>query len=702
LVIRDVTIIAGDDNIIQYGENVIISVEIQNISEEVVNASEMTIATDDEYVTLTDNTETMASFDPGEIILFENAFAFDVSPEVPNNHDIIFSTAIEAAAETYESHIYLKAYAPDLQFTGITFDDGNNGYLEPGETAQVFVELKNMGGGTAYNIDFLLENPDPYTTISQGNFTTDELQGGGVTTAQFEISIDESTPIGHTTLFNVSAQADFGFSAYDTFLATVGIIFEDFESGTFDNYDWEFGGNTDWFIDDSNPYEGVYCIKSGAVGNYENSEVSLTIDVIADGEISFYYKVSSEANYDYLRFFIDGSEKAAWAGEAGWAEANFDVQAGERTFKWVYEKDQSQANGDDCGMVDFIVFPPMTGQTMTCSAGPDMDICENHSPTMIASAANFETLLWTTSGDGTFSDNTMLNPIYTPGTSDINNGFVELSLEVSNGTNTMNDAMMIYISHLPIVFAGEDESYCKDIPEILVSGFVVNTEEYEWTTSGDGYFEDPYLMETVYYPGTNDIAIGNLTLTLTGYSVLPCEDNVLHSIEIVLLPLPEVTFAAIEDFCHNSPPYQLTEGSPGGGVYAGPNVIDGWFYPEDAGVGTHLLNYTYQDANGCENTAEREVIVDDCTGIESIENATIYVSPNPGSGMFELMVNELKYENGSLEIYNSVGQLVLKDNLVLDGTFIFSIDLSGQPEGIYYMYLKKSNQAFTEKIVVVS
>jgi hypothetical protein len=702
LVIREVTVQSGDDNIIEYGESVSVSVEIQNIGENVVNATQMTLSTDDGYVTLTDDNETMVSFDPGEIIVFENAFAFDVSLEVPNNHDIIFSTAIEAEAETYESHIYLKAYAPDLHFNGITFDDGNNGYLEPGETAQVFVDLKNMGGGTAYNIEFLLENADPYITINQAVFTDDELSGGGITTAQFEIFIDESTPTSHTSTFDVSAEADFGFTAYDTFLATIGIIFEDFESGDFNQYDWQFGGDADWSIDDSNPYEGVYCIKSGSVGDDQSSEVSVTIDVIADGMISFYYKVSSEATYDYLRFYIDGSNVGSWEGEAGWAEANFDVDAGEHTFKWAYEKDYSVSNGDDCGWIDFIIFPPMTGQTMTCTAGPDMDICENHSPGMNAIATNYETLLWTTFGDGTFSNNTILNPTYTPGANDISSGSAELILEVSNGGITLNDGMILYISHLPIVYAGEDESYCEDVQDILVSGMVVNTEEYEWATSGDGYFEDGYLMETVYYPGVNDIANGNVVLTLTGYSVTPCEDNISHDMEITFQPLPDVAFAAIDNFCHNSPAYQLTEGSPEGGEYSGPNVIDGWFYPEVAGVGNHVLSYTYEDANGCENTAELEVVVDDCTGIgEAKGSASISITLNPGKGIFDVLVKGMTVENGLIEIYDATGKLIYKNELTQNNSGKINIDISAQPDGIYYLNINKGEITFDEKIVIM-
>jgi len=43
-------------------------------------------------------------------------------------------------------------------------------------------------------------------------------------------------------------------------------------------------------------------------------------------------------------------------------------------------------------------------------------------------AENYNSLEWTTSGDGAFDDNTVLNPIYTPGPTDIENGNTLLTL----------------------------------------------------------------------------------------------------------------------------------------------------------------------------------------------------------------------------------------------------------------------------------
>ncbi|MEZ5083685.1 MAG: hypothetical protein R2750_09570 [Bacteroidales bacterium] len=75
--------------------------------------------------------------------------------------------------------------------------------------------------------------------------------------------------------------------------------------------------------------------------------------------MSFYRKVSSESNYDYLQFWVDGVNVAQWAGEIPWGKVKFFIPAGTHTFKWIYDKDGSVSTGSDCVWVDYIIFPPI-------------------------------------------------------------------------------------------------------------------------------------------------------------------------------------------------------------------------------------------------------------------------------------------------------------------------------------------------------
>jgi subtilisin family serine protease len=132
---------------------------------------------------------------------------------------------------------------------------------------------------------------------------------------------------------------------------------EDFESGDFVVWPWVMGGNADWTIDASSPYEGAYSARSGSITHNQSSTMSLTLELAEAGNVTFWYSVSSESNYDYLRFSIDGAQRAAWSGSIGWTEASFPVSAGSHTFTWSYTKDVSVNGGSDAGWVDLITFP---------------------------------------------------------------------------------------------------------------------------------------------------------------------------------------------------------------------------------------------------------------------------------------------------------------------------------------------------------
>jgi hypothetical protein len=701
IIIRSVTASAGGNSIIEYGENASVTVELQNISQEVVNAQSMTILTEDEYISIIDNTETLSVFQPGETKTFTNAFNFDVLETVPNNHDLIFSTEIVVPAESFDSHIYLKAYTPLLVIYGYQISDGNNGYLEPGEDADIIVQIKNNGGGEAFNVAASLQTNDPFITVNTGSVNLGNIPGSAVAEATFNISIDETTPIGHLANFTVEALAEDGFSVSDIIFATVGFITEDFETGDFSSYDWEFSGNSPWQISQTSPYEGSYCMESGSIGDNQTSEVFLEADVLSNSEISFYYKVSSEANYDFLQFSVDGNIVGSWAGNVGWAHASYPVEAGTRIFKWAYKKDVNTVSGSDRAWVDFIVFPPSVQQTLVVTAGSDISICQDQSAQMNAVAVNAVSFLWTSSGDGTFSDNTLLNPVYTPGNEDVNNSSAELTITAYDaGGSPMSDVVMVFIEHLPIVWAGNDASLCAVVTNVSLNGSMVNSDNSLWSTSGNGTFDNPANLTTVYHPGTNDLAAGSVDLTLTGFPVSPCITNVSHSLTLTLWPLPVVTFAAIENFCHNSPPYQLTEGSPAGGVYSGENVIDGWFYPEVAGVGTHFLTYTFNDNHGCENSANLDAVVDDCTGLENLLAGDLKVIPNPGNGIIEIQLTTRFIGEYLMKIYNSSGKTISQKTVNFDGKNGIFINLTSEAEGVYYLNLIGNNEMISRKLVI--
>jgi hypothetical protein len=131
---------------------------------------------------------------------------------------------------------------------------------------------------------------------------------------------------------------------------------EGFEAGDFDKFDWVSSGDADWTVTLEEHKSGTYSARASSIGDYGSTTLKLMLDCIS-GQISFYYKVSSEQYYDYLRFYIDGTQQDQWSGEEDWTEVFFPVRPGRRAFEWIYSKDETSSRGSDTAWIDDIVFP---------------------------------------------------------------------------------------------------------------------------------------------------------------------------------------------------------------------------------------------------------------------------------------------------------------------------------------------------------
>lgn len=253
-----------------------------------------------------------------------------------------------------------------------------------------------------------------------------------------------------------------------------------FEAGAFPT-GWTFAGNANWTITNAVSWDGVYSARSGVIGNDQTTQVIVTMEAASAGEISFYRKVSSEASYDYLRFYINNVQKGQWSGEVAWSEVSFPVNAGANTYKWVYEKDVFVVSGQDAAWIDYVIFPP--SPTVNASAGPNAQICAGQTHQCQGSAAYYTSIQWTTAGDGMFSNPGILTPVYTPGANDLVAGTVVLTLTASGtGGTSDNDQMTLTISPLPasatyIVGLAE---VCAGSAEVYSCPVIPQANNYEW------------------------------------------------------------------------------------------------------------------------------------------------------------------------------------------------------------------------------
>ncbi len=123
---------------------------------------------------------------------------------------------------------------------------------------------------------------------------------------------------------------------------------------------WTPGGAANWFAQGATTHDGVDAAQSGAIANNQSSSLETTLT--GPGTLTFWWKVSSESDCDYLRFFLDGVEQTGNLGEISgtvdWIKKTVSIPAGSHTAKWAYTKDSSSSSGSDAGWVDQVSFVP--------------------------------------------------------------------------------------------------------------------------------------------------------------------------------------------------------------------------------------------------------------------------------------------------------------------------------------------------------
>ena len=129
-----------------------------------------------------------------------------------------------------------------------------------------------------------------------------------------------------------------------------------FESGDLSHLPWATAGDAPWFVQSSVVAAGQYAARSGIIGNNQTSSLILTNNFLA-GTVSFDYRVSSETNFDTLRFYVNGILQQQWSGEVGWATYSFPVNSGTNILEWTYVKDPTLTNGLDAAFIDNVTLP---------------------------------------------------------------------------------------------------------------------------------------------------------------------------------------------------------------------------------------------------------------------------------------------------------------------------------------------------------
>jgi hypothetical protein len=194
-----------------------------------------------------------------------------------------------------------------------------------------------------------------------------------------------------------------------------------------------------------------------------------------------------------------------------------------------------------------MTFPATSNTTIIIDPLPKLNpgdvnvFCKGYPLQLNATAQYYGAISWSTSGNGTFSNTAILNPIYYPGSIDLANNGVNLTLTASalpsctGSVSAVLEVQLVNGTQAQIV-TPSGQQLCAATPlglEATASGFT----SLSWTTSGDGTFDDPATLYPNYYPGpVTDLSGNPVHLTLTSFAPDNCGANVVKTIQVTFFP----------------------------------------------------------------------------------------------------------------------------------------------------------------------
>jgi hypothetical protein len=506
----------GNNNqALDFGEDAFLSLGEKNLGNNPAENVVVTLALSDPFITFTDNSEGYPTIPSQTTITVDNGFKVHVANNVPDGYTKMVTATATNGTDTWTSYFDITCRAPELVAGSMTIDDsqgGNgNGRLDPGESAVIKITTSNTGLSSAPDVNATLSVSSGLLTLSNNTFNLGTINPLGSPIAEFNVSVSTQAPPGVSINLDFTAVSG-AYSTQRTYVVQAGLLVEDWETGDFSKFNWTSGGNLPWTITSSGQYEGAFTAKSGAIGHSQSSQLILNYDVPSSDTIKFYCKTSSEPVADGFKFYVDNVMKISYSGTTPWTYTAVPITAGNHTFKFIYTKNAGTSTNSDCVWVDFIVLP--LPQYTTAFAGIDDYTCQSTPYQCSGNASNYSTVAWTTSGTGTFSNASILNPVYTPTTADVTAGSVTLIMTVDGNTGAVADTMMLNFQQPSTAFAGENASICSGSVYTNMGASATNYTQLNWTTSGTGIFSNPAVMYADYVPSVEDITAGSVTLTL--------------------------------------------------------------------------------------------------------------------------------------------------------------------------------------------
>ncbi|GHV72416.1 hypothetical protein FACS1894201_01460 [Bacteroidia bacterium] len=241
-------------------------------------------------------------------------------------------------------------------------------------------------------------------------------------------------------------------------------------------------------------YAGTDYVYSGNSGYHNTtSSFSTTVSNIDSITVSFEWAVGSESNYDYFKFYIDGTERISYSGSRTfYTSYSVKLPAGSHSLVWQYSKDDSESSSWDGARVRQLMVTyrkPVTGVTLNKTATTLVfGGTETLTATVLPANATNQNVTWSSSNTSiaTVSNNGLVTAV--------SGGNATITVTTADGSHTATCATVV-------------EGKVAPFTETFESGS--STSLSGWAFANGSQTNKWYIGTATSYNGTKSAYISN-------------------------------------------------------------------------------------------------------------------------------------------------------------------------------------------------
>ena len=270
--------------------------------------------------------------------------------------------------------------------------------------------------------------------------------------------------------------------------------------------------------------------------------------------------------------------------------------------------------------------------------------CLNKPAQLAGSSLHTNSVKWSSTGDGTFVNDQVLNAIYTPGPGDVNNGSVTLHLTgLGSATCTdivVSDSMVLTIMELPTAFASYNQPNCaNEMIQFLDLSHTLFGSISKWIWNyGDGTAND-----TINFPNDPNLQhlyaqSGVYYATLYITNSFTCQDSYVFPVNVIPNPFANYYFygncdgqlvqfvdASFANGPGNMIAWHWDFGDPGSGLNNTSDLKDAQHIFSDTGsYAVSLIAFNY---NNCSDTMTKLVTIHARPSVDFVHSQVCLNSP---------------------------------------------------------------------------